>query len=39
LEVIHRGNRYDVRFQVLKAAGMKMTAFWDIVPWSLVKVN
>jgi hypothetical protein len=27
----------SVRFQVLTAAHMKMTAFWDIVPCSLVE--
>jgi hypothetical protein len=28
-----------VRFQVLTAAGMKMTVFWDVAPCSLVKIN
>jgi hypothetical protein len=28
-----------VRFQILMAANMKMTAFWDIVPCSLVEVD
>jgi hypothetical protein len=28
-----------LRFQVLTAASMKMTAFWDIAPCSLVKVD
>jgi hypothetical protein len=27
----------NVRFQVLKAASMKMIAFWNIAPYSLVK--
>jgi hypothetical protein len=26
------------RFQVLTAASMKMTVFWDVVPCSLVEV-
>jgi hypothetical protein len=29
----------NMRFQVLTAASMKMTAFWDIVPCSLVEVD
>jgi hypothetical protein len=28
-----------VRFQVLSAASMKMTVFWDIVACSLVEVD
>jgi hypothetical protein len=28
-----------VRFQVITAASMKMTAFWDIVPCSVVGVD
>jgi hypothetical protein len=28
-----------VRFQVLTAASMKVTAFWDIAPCSLVEVD
>jgi hypothetical protein len=28
-----------VKFQVLTAASMKMTAFWDIDPCSLVEVD
>jgi hypothetical protein len=28
-----------VRFQVLKAACMKMTAFWDMVPCNIDGVN
>jgi hypothetical protein len=30
---------YSVRFQVLMAAGMKVTAFWDIAPCSLIEVE
>jgi hypothetical protein len=29
----------NVRFQVLTAASMKMTAFWKIVPCSLAEVD
>jgi hypothetical protein len=29
--------RYRVRFQVLTAASMKMTVFWDVAPRSLAK--
>jgi hypothetical protein len=29
----------DVTFQVLTAASMKMTAFWDVAPRSLVEVD
>jgi hypothetical protein len=28
-----------MRFQVLKAASMKMTVFWDIAPCSLVEID
>jgi hypothetical protein len=28
-----------VRFQVLTAASMKMTAFWDITPCSVVELD
>jgi hypothetical protein len=28
-----------VRFQLLTAASMKMTVFWDISPYSLVEVD
>jgi hypothetical protein len=28
-----------VRFQVLRAGSMKMIAFWDIAPYSLVEVG
>jgi hypothetical protein len=31
--------RTDVRFQVLTAAGMKITAFWDIAHCNLVVVD
>jgi hypothetical protein len=31
--------RKDVRFQVLTAAAVKMTAFWDIALCSLVEVD
>jgi hypothetical protein len=30
---------YSVRLQVLTATGMKITAFWDITPCSLVEVD
>jgi hypothetical protein len=29
----------NVRFQVLMVANMKMTAFWDIAPCTLVEVD
>jgi hypothetical protein len=29
----------DVKFQVLTAASMKKTAFWDIAPCSLIEVD
>jgi hypothetical protein len=32
------GSKY-VRFQVLTAANMKMTVFWDITPCSLVEID
>jgi hypothetical protein len=28
-----------VRFQVLTAANMKMAAFWDVVPHSLIEID
>jgi hypothetical protein len=31
--------KYFVRFQVLTAASMKIRAFWDVAPYSLVGVN
>jgi hypothetical protein len=31
------GTRYKLRYQVLAAAGMKMTAFWDVALCSLVE--
>jgi hypothetical protein len=30
---------FCVRFQVLTAVSLKMTAFWDIAPFSLVEVD
>jgi hypothetical protein len=27
-----------VRFQVLTATSMKMTVFWDVVPYSLIEI-
>jgi hypothetical protein len=33
------GLRRWLRFQVLTAANMKITAFWDIAPYSLVEVD
>jgi hypothetical protein len=35
---IKYANLIRVRFQVLTAASMKMTVFWDIAPCSLVEV-
>jgi hypothetical protein len=29
----------DMRFQVLRVMSMKMTAFWDVAPCSLVEVD
>jgi hypothetical protein len=29
-------NQLQVRFQILTAASIKMTVFWDVVPYSLV---
>jgi hypothetical protein len=31
--------KYHVRFQVLIAENLKITAFWDIEPSGLIKVN
>jgi hypothetical protein len=30
---------YNVRFQVLMAASMKIRAFWDVAPCSLVGID
>jgi hypothetical protein len=31
-------SRFQIRFQVLTEASMKITVFWDVVPCSLVEV-
>jgi len=33
---LYMQTQYNARFQVLTAASMKMTAFWDIAPCSVV---
>jgi len=32
-------NEYNVGFQVITAASMKMTTFWDIAPYSLTEIG
>jgi hypothetical protein len=38
--IMHKTTSYDeMRFQVLTAASMKMTVFWDVAPSCLVEVH
>jgi hypothetical protein len=36
--IVHKQRICGVRFQVLTAASMKITAFWDVAPCSLAEV-
>jgi hypothetical protein len=38
-EIIILNHSFDVRFQVVRAASLKMTAFWDMEPCSNVEVD
>jgi hypothetical protein len=38
-EFLSSNSSNPVRFQVITAVSVKMTAFWDIAPRSLVEVN
>jgi hypothetical protein len=39
LIVLYYSTTLSVRFHVLAAASMKVTAFWDVTPCSLVEVR